>query len=61
MVMNAGEEAGRHNLKKPAPMIDPMSWAEMNARALMLLMRFVARNAAEIAGLRCPPLTFVIA
>ena len=49
--MKAGEEAGRHNLKKPAPMIDPMSWAEMNARALMLLMRFVARNAAGIAGI----------
>ena len=32
MVMKAGEDAGRHNLKKPAPMIDPMSWAEMNAR-----------------------------
>jgi hypothetical protein len=25
MVMKAGEEAGRHNLKKPAPVIDPMS------------------------------------
>ena len=45
--MNAGEEAGRHNLKKPAPMIDPMSWAEMNARALILLMRCAARNAAS--------------
>ena len=59
--MKAGEEAGRHNLKKPAPMIDPMSCAEMNARVLMLLMRFVARNAAVIAGLRCPPLELVIA
>ena len=46
--MKAGEEAGRHDLKKPAPMIDPMSWAEMNARALILLMRFVARNAAGL-------------
>ena len=59
--MKAGEEAGRHDLKRPAPMIDQMSWAEMNARALILLMRFVARNAAVIAGLRCSPLTFVIA
>ena len=59
--MKAGEEAGRHNLKKPSPMIDPMSWAKMNARAFMLLMRCVARNAAVIAGLRCSPLTFVIA
>ncbi len=25
IVMKAGEEAGRHNLKKPAPMIEPMS------------------------------------
>ena len=46
--MKAGEEAGRHDLKKPAPMIDPMSWAEMSARALTLLMRFVTRNAAGL-------------
>jgi hypothetical protein len=51
IVMKAGEEAGRHNLKKPAPMMEPMSWAQMNARALVLLMRWVARNAAVMAGL----------